>query len=292
MGTRVRIITDGVADLPPAVAASLGIKVVPIYLFIEGHSYRSDAFNDRKLLYHSLQGMNGRPQTAAPSVQEFLTAYAELADEGAEDIIGLFVASGLSSVSTQALVAARQFERARVHLVETGQVSMGVGLQALQAAELAAQGLSAAEVLSQVEPLASRTYLMGMLGSLEHLHASGRVNWTQAWVGDLLQIKPLIALHEGAVQLRGRVRTYRNALLRIVDWARAAAPLERLALLYARTPPDVVEELRVELEPLVASDRFLMLEAGPVFLTHIGPTGVGVAAVLADGPELATKRRL
>ncbi len=281
MKARVRIVTDGVADLPPDVAAQWGIKVVPVYLFIDGQSYRSDTFTDRELLFRCLQGNNGRPKTASPSIQEFVAAYAQLADEGAEDIIGFFVASGLSSLRNQALLAAQQFEGARIHLVETGQVSMGVGLQAIHAAELAVQGLAASEILSQVEPLAARTYVVGMLGALEHLRASGRVNWAQARLGDLLQIKPLITLYMGEAHLSGRIRTYHNALMRIVSWVKEAAPLERLALLYAQTPPDVLAELREALLPYVAEGGFWMVEAGPVFLTHIGPMGLGVAAIRA-----------
>lgn len=279
MGARVRIITDGVADLPVDVAARLAIKIVPVYLSIDGQSYRSDTFTDRELLYRSLQGSNGRPQTASPSLHEFLTAYTELTDEGATDIIGLFVASNLSSLSSHAQLAAQQLNGARLHLVETGQVSMGVGLQAIYAAELAAQGATTAEILSRVQPLAARTYVMGMLGALEHLRASGRVSWAQAWFGDLLQIKPLITLHLGEARLWGRVRTYRNALMRIVAWVAEVAPLEHLAVLYAQTPSEILQEFREALLPFVNGNNLWMAEAGPVFLTHIGPTGLGVAAI-------------
>lgn len=285
MGARVRIITDGVADLPAAVIERLAIKVVPVYLSIDGRSYRSDVFTDREWLYRSLQRAEGRPQTAAPSVHEFLMAYTELADEGAEDIIGLFLASGLSSLSTHALLAARQFHGARVHLVETGQVSMGVGWQAVIAAELVAQGLPVAEILSQVQRLAERTFVVGMLGALEHLRHSGRVNWAQARFGDLLQIKPLLTFHAGEARLWGRVRTQRNALLRIVAWMQEAAPVERLALLYAQMPPEVLEDLRAALLPTVVNGDIWMLEAGPIFLTHIGPTGLGVAVVRTAAEE-------
>lgn len=288
MGTRVRIITDGVADLPADVIAQWAIKVVPIHLSIDGRSYRSDTFSDREWLYRNLRRSNGRPQTAAPSVHDFLTAYTELADEGAEDIIGLFLSSGLSSLGTNALLAARQFDGARVHLIETGQVSMGVGWQAWIAARLAAQGLSASEILAQVRPLAARTYVVGMLGALEHLRHSGRVSWAQARFGDMLQIKPLITFHAGEARLLGRVRTHRNALLRIISWVRDAAPLEQLAVLYAQTPPEILEELRMALLSTVPGGEVLLLEAGPVFLTHIGPTGLGVAVVrTADAATLS-----
>lgn len=285
MGGRIRIITDGVADLPPELVARWAIKVVPIHLFIDGRGYRSDVFSDRAWLYRSLQHSHSRPQTAAPAIHEFLAAYTELADEGAEDIIGLFLASGLSSLSTNARLAAQQFDGARVHLLETGQVSMGVGWQVLMAAEMVAQGLPLSQILPRLAALPNRTYLVGMLGSLEHLRYSGRVNWAQARFGDLLQIKPLITFHNGKAELWGRVRTHRSALLRVVDWVQAAGPVERLAVLYAQTPPDVLEELRGALSPLVIGGEVLLIEAGPVFLTHIGPTGVGVAMVRAESAE-------
>lgn len=281
MGQRIRIITDSLSDIPSEIARNLGIKVVPIYLFVNGKSYCDDGTLDHNWFYASLTQGRGLPQTAAPPAQEIFRAYQSLVEEGAEQIIGLFMASHLSSLVTNARLAAQELQGASVHIFETGQVSMGIGWMAIAAAEAAQRGATVAEIETLVTDLRKRTMVIGVLSSLEHLRRGGRIGWAQATFGDMLQIKPLIIFREGEARLLGQVRTYHRALHWLVDWVAGVAPLERLAFLHSHLDPAIVAQLCADFSPYVPDAEVLLVEVGPIFSTHVGPNGVGVALIRA-----------
>jgi len=283
MGQRIRVITDSLSDIPPEIAQRLGIRVVPIYLYINGISYRDDGNLDHKWFYDHLTQDTTLPQTAAPAAEEILSVYQTLVAEGAEEIVTLFMDSHLSSLSTNARLAAKQLVGGHVHIMETSQVSMGIGWMVIAAAEAAQQGASVADIADLVADMRQRTLLVGVLNSLEHLRRGGRIGWARARFGDMLQIKPLILFQEGEARLVGQVRTYRRALSWLVDWVREVAPLERLAFLHSHLDPAIVAQLCSDFSPYVPDANVMLVEVGPIFSTHVGPNGVGVALVRAKG---------
>ncbi len=279
---RIRIVTDSVADLPEGLVQRWGIKRVPVYLSVDGQSYRDDGTLSHEWFYEQLNGPTPLIQTAAPAVGEFEACYRALAEEGAEEILGLFVASSLSSLAGNGRRAAAEFDAACVRVVETRQVSMGTGWQVIAAVEAIAAGATLSEVVALVESLRERTYVLGILDSLEHLLRGGRVSWTQAKVAKLLRIKPVIGFYDSEARLLGQVRTRRRALKWLSQRVEEAAPLERLALLHSHLAAETLEEVESLLRPLAPPGGMLTVEAGPVFGTHVGPGGVGVALVQAS----------
>ena len=290
-GEKIRVVTDSVSDLPWDLARQLGIQVVPIYVILGGEGYLADASLDPAWFYREWERHEGRSQTAAPPPEEFLAAYRDLIAEGATDIIGLFLASPLSSIVRNAELAAESLREgeARVHIVETGQVSMGVGWMAVAAAEAIAQGATLSEVLSLIKEMRSRTYVRGVLASLDHLRRGGRVGWAAAQVAGWLRIKPIISFAQGEAKLAGHVRTYRRALERLTHFVAASAPIERLAIIHSRAPQEALDQLQGDLVALVddADVPLLIVEVGPIFGTHVGPKGIGVAMVQAEQVEKA-----
>ncbi|HOU13192.1 MAG TPA: DegV family protein [Anaerolineae bacterium] len=277
--SRIRIITDSVADIPPELIQRLNIKVVPIHLIMGKQSYLVDGFGDHGWFYRELLQSSVMPTTAAPSPEKFLRMYRELVAEGAEDIIGLFAAANVSSLYDHALLAAQELSGARVSVLDTGQISMGIGWLALIAAEAAARGDSMAEIETLVKAARARTQVFGLLDSLEYLRRSGRVGWATTQVVTLLQIKPMISFADGEARLIGRVRTHQRALQQMVDLVKGLTPLEKLAVLHAHTEPAAVMRLQEALAPYAPEQPPLVVEVGPIFGAHVGPGALGVALV-------------
>ncbi len=278
---RIRIIADSVADIPWEVARRLGIEVVPIYVLFGDQSYRDDGSLKRAWFYEHLDEMRPLPQTAAPSLEEFHRAYQNLVAEGAEEIVGLFLARELSSVYDNAYLAAQQFEDVPIHIVETGQVSMGVGWLAIAAAKAAASGATVGEIIHLVDDMRERTVVFGVLDSMEYLWHSGRVDWARAWLGDLLRIKILISFRQGEATLAGRARTYHRALQTLAESLCQSAPLEYLAVLHSHVKLDIIAKFREMLADCIPHNSVPVVEVTPVFGTHVGPRAIGVAAVFA-----------
>ena len=206
MAHRVRGLTDSVADVPRDLLARYQIRVLPIYLMLNGHTYLDDGSIDQDWFYRELAHIESPPTTAAPSPEEYLAAFEALVAEGAEEIIVLTAASTVSSLYDHATLAAQRFSRAEVHVVDSLQVSMGIGWMAVEAARQVEQATPVTEIVDYLEAMRARTSVYGVLDSIEYLRRSGRVGWVQSFVAGFLQIRPLIAFERGEALLRGRVR--------------------------------------------------------------------------------------
>lgn len=281
MDGHIRIVTDGVADIPPHLIEQFKIKVVPIYLLMGQTSHLVGVSANYGWFYRELLTSDVMPKTAAPAPAEFLQAYQDLVAEGARDIIGLFASANVSSLYNHAVLAAQQLTGATVHVFDTGQVSMGIGWVVLMAAEAVARGASLAEIKALIGQACARAVVLGMLDSPEYLRRSGRVSWAAAKLVSLLQIKPMIAFADGEAQLIGRVRTHQRALQHMVDTVMTMAPLQKLAVLHAHADPAVVTRLSEALAPYAPDPSLMVVEVGPIFGAHVGPGAVGVALVRA-----------
>ncbi len=280
--SRLRLITDSVADLPPDLAKLLHVAVVPVYVSFGQQQQLDNGTLNRDQFYQALARAPEPPMTAAPPPHEFLRAYEALEREGAEDIVGLFAAASVSSIYAHAQIAAQKVQHSRVHIIDTRQVSMGIGWIVITVAEAVAQGIDLRDLMALVERIRPRVRVFGVLDSVEHLRHSGRVSWVTARFADLLQIKPLIAFESGEAKLIGRVRTYRRALERMVELVRALAPLERLAIIHSRAAQPWIDQLMQALLPLSPESSIPVIEVGPVFASHIGPRCLGVALVHSE----------
>jgi DegV family protein with EDD domain len=281
MAQRVRVLTDSVADVPHDVLVRYGIKILPVYLLLNGQSYLDDGTLDQDWFYRELSQLEARPTTAAPSPGEYLAAYDALADEGAEEIIVLSAASTVSSLHAHAVLAAQQFDRADVHVVDTLQVSMGMGWMVAEAARLADEGVPVTEVLGYLQLVRARTSIYGVIDSVDYLRRSGRIGWVTGCMAGLLQIRPLIAFDQGEARVRSRARLYRRGVQALLELVAAEQPLTHLAIIHSRADAKVIETFRAELGARLPSLEMPVVGVGSIFATHVGPRCLGVALVRA-----------
>jgi DegV family protein with EDD domain len=184
---------------------------------------------------------------------------------------GIFNAARLGGEAVADLV--------RVVPVDSGQISLGMGLIATVAAEAALDGASLAEILALVDDLRTRTHLLAIINDLDNVRRSGRVNQLVARLGNLLRIKPILHVHQGEVYLGERVRSWERAQGRLVRMVRSMAPLERVVLAHIQRP-EAAEALGKALTDLLPPDT-ATLEAGIAVGIHVGVGAAGVALIRA-----------
>ncbi len=274
----VRIVTDSTADVPAELAAQWRITVVPAYVEIGGRSYADGIGFSRERFYAELPTMERVPTTAAPSIEEFVRAYQSLADQ-AKELIVLTVSSTFSSIYNVAQLAARKVLMPRVHVVDTEQVTMAHGWLVIAAAEAAAAGARAGEILGLIEAMKPRVRLRAVLSTLEYVRRGGRVGWARARAAEMLRIKPIVDVVAGKVVEQGRTRTMQGAIERLVAFVRGLGRLERLAILHTATPE--VNQLHQCLAELLPGRDLPTIVATTAIGTHVGPRALGVAAVTA-----------
>jgi DegV family protein with EDD domain len=279
MTLRVRVVTDSTTNVPPELAERLQITVVPCVVRFGNETFRDEVDLSKDAFYHRLATTSLLPATSQPPAGEFEEAYRRLQTAGSA-IVSVHTTSTLSGILNSAHAAAMALAEAEIELVDTLTTTLAAGWIAIAAAEAAQAGASLKEIARQARAMVPRTRLFAVLDTLEYLRKGGRVHWAAAFLGNLLQIKPIVELREGVLSLRERPRTFRRALARLAELVQEFGPLERLGVVHARA-----QEAAIQLADLLGAhyprEKILITEASTALVCHAGPGAVGVAAVLA-----------
>jgi DegV family protein with EDD domain len=275
----VKIVTDSTADIPEELAAELEITIVPCNVHFGLETYRDGIDLSKEEFYTRLKTSPALPTTSAPAVGLFEVIYIELTGE-TDQILSIHLASALSAIYNSACLGAEAVSGVEITLIDSEQVSMGLGWLVIAAARAAQEGQSLAQIVALVEDMRPRVRVFAALDTLEYLQKGGRVGKTVAVLGTLLNIKPLIEARDSAVLPLERVRTRRGAVQRLRELVAELGPLEELAVLHSNAPQEA-HRLAEELSFLHPLERILIAEVGVIIGTHAGPNGLGVACVVA-----------
>jgi len=281
--TRVGIVTDSTSDVPAELAEAWGIEVVPCQVFFGQEALRDGLDLSPLDFYERLAHSPELPLTSGPTVNAFIECYRRLLDEGGcQGVVSVHVAGNLSGTINSAWSAAQSLpEPGRVEVVDSGQVSMGLGWAAVEAARLARQGGTAAEVSQAIKARLPRLRTAAMIDTLDNLYKGGRISQFSAILGTALQIKPLVSLQDGDLTVWAKVRTRSRALSALVDRVQSWGPLADVAVLHTGAE-DLMETFAGRLREFLPEQEMLMLPAGSALTTHLGLGAVGVCALLAD----------
>ena len=277
----VRIVTDSTCDLPAETIARYGIHVVPLYINVGKEGYLDGVDMTRAEFYHRLPTFPHHPSTAVPSTERFRAAYNTLADEGASEVLSIHISIALSAVVDVARLAARETTSVPVTVIDSHQLSLGSGFLVETAAKMAAAGSSAAEIEVALNAQIQRSHVFAALDTLEYLKRSGRMNKYLAGFATLLQLKPILTMHNGKPGTE-RVRTRDRAMRRLVEMLAAVGPVARIAIVHAHALPERIAELRALAAHLLPQGDILTEEITPVIGAHIGPGALGFAVVSAS----------
>ena len=271
----VRIVTDSACDLPPAVADELGIEIVPLTIRIDDAEFTDRVDLTPAEFWAKCATATELPSTAAPSPGQFEEVYRRLAAEGASSIVTINLSGALSATMQSAEIAARSVaDTIRVSVVDSQQVTLGLGLVVLHAARMARDGASHDDIVAAATDLATRTKVWGALDTLENLKKGGRIGGAKALLASALAIKPIIEVRDGKVEQGGKQRTRSKALAFLVDTLREAGEIESLMVLHADCS-DVdtfLEMLRPQYD-----GEIVVGEIGPVVGSHAGRGTIGIA---------------
>ena len=269
-------VTDSTSDIPARLAERYGIEIVPVLVNINGKSYADGLELSREEFYTRLPALKQLPTTSSPSVGSFQERYEKLLRAGADSVVSIHPPDALSGIFNAARLAAQDFGT-RVTVLDSGQLSLGLGYQVILAAEAVAQGAAREEVLSLVESIRRRVRLTALLETIEYVRRSGRVSWAAAMLGGALRLQPLIGLRFGIVQRLGQARTRLQGVERLVEMLNSWGSLERLAVLHTNAEAAAWELMeRVRSKVVVAP---MLVNVTTVIGTHVGPHGLGFVAV-------------
>jgi len=273
----VKIVTDSSADLPAQVVEEMGISVVPLYVRFGDEVYRErvtitdDEFYD-KLLHGSVH-----PVTIQPSPQDFVEVYKKLAPE-ADGIVSIHLSSKLSGTYNSALQGKEMMGEngCPIEVVDSGLITVALGLVCTAAAEAAKAGKDLPQVLDVVKQALPNANLLGLFDTLKYLLLGGRIGKAKALLGSILNVKPMITLKDGEVAPAGQARTRAKGIERLVDFAKSASNLEDVAVGYSTTP-DEAQALAKRLSSIFTKEPVRVVRLGTTLGVHAGPGTLVVA---------------
>jgi DegV family protein with EDD domain len=273
--SRVAIVTDSASDLTPDAAAAAGIAVVPLVVTFGSESFKPGVNLTTEQFWARMTAPDAPfPTTAAASPGDFITAFNTAFDAGADAVVCITVSGDLSGTLKAAQVAKDQLADREIHIIDSRSASMGHGMLAQIAADLASEGVAAAEIARVVEHRKEDLRVFIALDTLEYLKRGGRISGARAAIGTMLNVKPLITVEHGIVENVERVRTRPKARERTLELL-TREPLERASILHT-TNADIEEFHAAFLErSKLDPTKVQLVIVGPSVGPHIGPGSVG-----------------
>ena len=274
---KISIVTDSTCDLPAEIVSKQAITVIPLIINVGDKSFLDGVDLTRAEFYAQLPNYSPAPKTAAPGPEVFTQAFERLANEGAQAILSIHISEKLSATINSARVAAEQFTRIPVTVLDSSQLSLGMGFIVEKAAQMAELGHKMEDIRSSLGELMKRTYVFASLKTLEYLRRSGRMHFALARFGELIQIKPLLHMHQGNATAH-RVRTQSKSTARLLEWLAEYAPYERLAIVHAGVQKEA-EEMLQHIKKYLPNGDILIVQITPVLGAHLGVGALGFACI-------------
>lgn len=274
---RIAIVTDSTASLDPADAEREDITVVPLKVIIgatehvEGRDVTADMIAEALAAFVPVS-------TSRPTPDEFGDVYRQLAEAGAESIVGVHLSAKMSGTIDSARLAARTAP-VPVTIVDSGQVGLGVGFAAGAAARARDAGGDVDAVVAAAEKAGGATTVTLYVDTLEYLRRGGRVGAAAALIGGALAVKPILTITDGAVVPLERVRTSAKALARLealaVEAARACTDGYSIGVQHLANDT-VAQQVAAHLAKALERDDLPVDEVGAAIGAHVGPGMVSV----------------
>ncbi len=269
---KIGIVTDSTAYLDEDYARENGIRVVPLKVIFGTEDFREGMDITYDEFFRRLKESPQLPTTSSPSLGEFMETYGEMA-RGYDAIISLHIASGISGTVEMARSAARQMPDRRIEVVDSHFVSLAIGIMIDLTLKGIREGRTLSDLLQRLERMVENLKIFFIVDTLEYLRKGGRIGGAQAFLGSMLNVKPILTL-DGTIEALERVRGTRKAMARVLEIAvedlkgrKAIAGVSHIHNPEAgmRFRETAAEALRCQ------PDKLYFNETGPVIGAHTGP---------------------
>jgi DegV family protein with EDD domain len=277
----IRIATDSTCDLPTEYLEEYGVTVVPINIQFGTDTYQDGVSIDHDTFYRKIDELGILPTTSQPSAGQFEEYYRRLLDDGATDIVSLHVTAKLSGTFQSAELAREMLDgHVQVYPFDTACGSAGLGFMVLEAARMARAGEGVTEILDRMKTIRERMNIILILKDLRFAQMSGRVGKLQSSLVSLLDIKPIVLLQDGLLDVAEKVRTQRKAIDRMMDImverVGTSAPVN-LAVFHAQAPGPG-QELLDRAKALFNCQETFLADLTSSLVVHFGPGTLGLIA--------------
>lgn len=275
----VKIITDTSSNITIEEAKELNIDMLPISINFDGIDYKDQYELSTDMFYEKLVSSKGFPKTSQLSPAEIFTHFSK-AKENEDEVITLFISSNLSGTYNTSCMIKNEIGYDKIYNVDNLNTVIGLRIMVMEACRLRDEGKTALEIVEHINQIVPRVKTFAVVNTLEFLNKGGRVSKAAMVIGEFLKVKPIIAIEEGLVVVKGKCRGTIKASEKIKEFILENPIDENYPVYYVYTM--IPENLR-RLINIVSADIDINVE-GQVNLVgsigcHIGPNGAGIIYV-------------
>lgn len=269
------MITDSTAYLDPDYIREKHIRVVPLSVILEDRAFKEGYGMSNREYFSLLRARPIYPKTSQPAAGDFLASFQEMAPD--DEVLVLLISSQISGTVQSAMMARDMLEegRERIHIIDSRQTAGALMMLAGYAQELIDSGLPMNEVLSMVEAACQKTKTYFVVINLEYLVRGGRLGNLARVFANIMQIKPVLQLKEGRIELYQKIRTRHQAVNHLLELLEEdAGSIQRLALMHVDCADDaaaLADRIRA-----IYKGEFQICDIGPVIGSHVGPGTLGI----------------
>lgn len=279
----IKIITDSTADLLPEIYKQEEIEVIPLNVTIGGQSYQDGENITTEELFEKVKSLNEMPKSASQNSLYFENLFKRILADGHE-ILYLGIGKMLSGTYSNAMLAYDELseeEKKHTRIVDSGNLSSGIGLLILKAVKFRKEGLSLYEIVEKIESLVPLVRTQFAINSLDYLHKGGRCSGTAKMFGTFLKIKPIVKVRNGVMSI-GKMPhgKYEKALDILVsmfkkDLNEKEIDLDHIMITHCLADKDVIY-LKNKLSEFVPENVLLETYASSTISVHCGPRTIGI----------------
>lgn len=275
----VKIVTDSTCDLSHDLLELYDISVLPLMISM-GEITKKDGLElVPEEIYRWSDETGQTPKTAAPTIGDAVSFLEPFVNAGL-DIIFFGISESMSATCNVIRLAAQNLNYDKVYVVDSKNLSTGIGLQVLRAAKMAKKGTTVLEILNDNSEIKDKVRASFVVNTLTYLHRGGRCSGVTALLANTLKLKPEIMVTEGKMVVGKKYRgNIKSALLKYVhdkEKQLLNADNDRVFITHSGCDQEIIEEIRQYLEDLNIFKEILITRAGGVISSHCGPNTLGV----------------
>lgn len=276
----VKIISDSTCDLSQELIARYNIEIVPLHILLGEQEYEDGKSITPDEIYAWSDENGATPKTSAVGIEQMVEAYRPHLEQG-DEIVVFSISSEMSTTNNVMRMAAAELDAEdKVFVIDSANLSTGVGLQVIEAAIMAQEGKSAEEIVAHISDVTPRVRASFVVDTLTYLHRGGRCSGVAALAGGMLKLHPKIVVEDGKMKpeekFRGKMSKVVMDYVKSIEADLKNAEKDRVFITHSGSEPEILDAVKAYLEELNLFKEILVTRAGGVISSHCGPGTLGV----------------
>lgn len=272
----IKIICDGIANMPKYLAEKYDIEVVPMTIIVDKKEYRETEISDEEF-YVLMRQSKEMPKTSQATYVDFKEVFEKYTKE--EKTILYIAGSSKSSGTYQSAILASKDIEGDIHIFDSMNICFGCGMLVLEACKMNEEGLSIDSIINKLNDLREKVFVSMSMNSLEYLKKGGRISNSKALVGNLLNIRPILTVKDGLIYQESQIRGNKKIIPALINRTKEVCGQDFSDKTIAIACGDNIED-RDKLKELVKEEfnpkELILLTINPPMCSHSGPGFIGI----------------